>query len=199
MGEGMLLGPLVLFALAMCLTPGPNVVLVTASAASFGFRRVIPLMLGITLGFGAMIMAAGFGLAGLFQAEPRLQGALKYVGAAYLLYLAWRIALADAVGKGTTRARPVSFGGAVLFTLVNPKGWVTAIGALAAYTTIGGDALLQVSVIAGVLAAACFASVVLWGAFGAAIAHFLGTGRARRAFNWIMAGLLVVSLLPVLW
>ena len=199
MGEGMLLGPLVLFALAMCLTPGPNVVLVTASAANFGFRRAIPLMLGITLGFGAMIMAAGFGLAGLFRAEPRLHEALKYTGAAYLLYLAWRIARADAAGKGTTRARPVSFTSAVLFTWVNPKGWVTAIGALAAYTTIGADALLQVSVIAGVLAAACFASVVLWAAFGAAIARFLGTGRARRVFNWTMAGLLVASLLPVFW
>ena len=199
MGEGMLLGPLVLFALAMCLTPGPNVVLVTASAANFGFRRAIPLMLGITLGFSAMIMAAGFGLAGLFQAEPRLHEALKYAGAAYLLYLAWRIAWADVAGKGTARAKPVSFTGAVLFTWVNPKGWVTAIGALAAYTTIGADALLQVSVIAGVLAAACFASVVLWAAFGATIARFLGTGRARRVFNCTMAGLLAASLLPVLW
>ncbi len=58
MGEGILLGPLVLFAAAMCLTPGPNVVMVTASAANFGFRRAIPHMLGITLGFGVMVMAA---------------------------------------------------------------------------------------------------------------------------------------------
>jgi hypothetical protein len=117
-----LLGPLVLFAAALCLTPGPNVVLVTASAANFGFRRTIPQMLGITLGFGFMVLAAGFGLAGLFHAEPRLHTALKYAGATYLLYLAWRIAHADATGRASTRAKPINFVEAALFTWINPKG-----------------------------------------------------------------------------
>jgi threonine/homoserine/homoserine lactone efflux protein len=192
-----MLGPLVLFAAAMCLTPGPNVVMVTASAANFGFCRAIPQMLGVTTGFGVMIMAAGFGLAGLFHAEPRLHTVLKYAGAIYLLYLAWRIAQADAASSDSTRARPISFVEAVLFTWVNPKGWVATVGALAAYTTLEGDVLLQTSVIASVLSAACFASVVIWAAFGTAIGRFLHNPRARRAFNWSMAGLLVLSLIPV--
>jgi threonine/homoserine/homoserine lactone efflux protein len=199
MGEGILLGPLVLFAAAMCLTPGPNVVMVTASAANFGFRRAIPHMLGITLGFGFMVMAAGFGLAGLFHAEPRLHMALKYVGAAYLLYLAWRIARADAARGNSRRAKPINLVEAVLFTWLNPKGWVTAVGALAAYTSVGGDVLLQTSVIASVLAGACLASVVIWAGFGMAIARLLGSPRARMAFNWSMAGLLMLSLIPVFW
>ncbi|HJQ56565.1 MAG TPA: LysE family translocator [Vineibacter sp.] len=194
-----LLGPLVLFAAAMCLTPGPNVVMVTASAANFGFRRTIPQMLGITIGFAAMVLAAGFGLAGLFHAEPRLHTLLKYGGVAYLLYLAWRIARADATSGGARRAAPFGFIEAFLFTWVNPKGWVSAIGALSAYSTVGGDILLQTSIIAGVLAAACFVSVVVWAAIGAAIARLLADGRIRRAFNVSMAGLLVLSLLPVLW
>ena len=192
-----MLGPLVLFAMAMCLTPGPNVVMVTASAVNFGFRRAIPHMLGITLGFGVMVMAAGCGLAGLFQAEPRLHTLLKYAGASYLLYLAWRIAQADAASRDSTRARPISFVEAVLFTWVNPKGWVTAVGALAAYTTLDGDVLMQTSVIASVLAVACLASVVTWAAFGSAIGRFLRRPHARRTFNWSMAGLLVLSLIPV--
>jgi threonine/homoserine/homoserine lactone efflux protein len=194
-----LLGPLILFSAAMCLTPGPNVVMVTASAVNFGFYRAIPQMLGITLGFGLMVMAAGFGLAGLFHAEPRLHLLLKYVGAIYLLYLAWRIAQADAASSDSSRAKPINFIEAVLFTWVNPKGWVTAVGALAAYTTVGSNLLLQTSVIASVLASACLASVVMWGAFGAAIARFLRNPRARRTFNWSMAGLLVISLAPVFW
>ena len=197
MGEGILLGPLVLFAAAMCLTPGPSVVLVTASAANFGFRGALPLIFGITLGFGVMIMAVGLGLAGLFHAEPRLHMALKYAGAVYLLYLAWRIARADGAGRGPKQAKPIGFAGAVLFTWMNPKGWVTAVGALAAYTTLGGEVLQQTAVIAGVLAAACFASVVIWAGFGAAIGQLLGSPRARRIFNWSMAGLLAISLVPV--
>jgi threonine/homoserine/homoserine lactone efflux protein len=199
MGEGILLGPLVLFAAAMCFTPGPNVIMITASAANFGFRRAIPQMLGITLGFGFMIMASGLGLAALPHAAPQLHLALKYAGAVYLLYLACRIARADAASRDSRRAKPFSFVEAVLFTWANPKGWVTALGALAAYTTAEGNVLLETSVIAGVLAAACFGSVVVWAGFGAAIARFLGSSRARMAFNWAMAGLLVISLIPVFW
>jgi len=193
-----LLGPLILFAAAMCLTPGPNVVMVVASAVNFGFRRAIPHMLGVTFGFGSMVVAVGLGLAGLFHAEPRLHAMLKYAGGTYLLYLAWRIARADGTASGATRTQPITFVEAVLFQCVNPKGWVTAVGALAAYTTVEEN-LLQTSVIAAVLATACLSSVALWAAFGAAIARFLGRPALRRAFNWSMAGLLVVSLVPVFW
>jgi threonine/homoserine/homoserine lactone efflux protein len=192
-------GPLVLFAAAVTLTPGPNVVLVTASAANFGFVRTIPQMLGITLGFGALAIAAGFGLASAIQAEPGLHSALKYTGAAYLLYLAWRIARADAADGGAVRAKPIGSVEAALFTWVNPKAWVSVLGALAAYTTVGGDVLRETALIAVVLAAACMISCVLWAGFGAAVGRFLARPRARAAFNWSMAGLLVLSLVPVLW
>ena len=195
-----LLGPLALFAIAMTLTPGPNVVLVTASAANFGFRRTVPQMLGITLGFGTMVMATGLGFAGLVQAEPRLHSALKYAGAAYLLHLAWRIARADAA-NAATRARPIGFVEATLFTWMNPKAWVSALGAVAAYTTANGNGniLWQASVISAVLAAACLASVAIWAGFGSVIGRTLAGRRARLAFNLTMAGLLVLSLIPVFW
>ncbi len=191
-------GPLLLFAAATCLTPGPNVVMVMASTANFGFCRAVPHMLGITLGFAAMIIAIGLGLAGLFHAEPRLHTVLKYAGAAYLLWLAWRIARADAACDGSARARPISFVEGGLFTCINPKSWVTTLGALSAYTTPDGNMLLQIAVIASILAAACLLSLVLWGGFGVAIGRVLGYGRARRTFNWTMAGLLVLSLASVL-
>ena len=196
MGE--LLGPLVLFAAAVTLTPGPNVVLVTASAANFGFRRTIPQMLGITFGFGTMVMATGLGLAGVVQAEPRLHLLLKYAGAAYLLYLAWRIARADPA-SASARSRPIGFVEAMLFTWMNPKAWVSALGAAAAFTTIGGDLLWESAVIAAVLAAFCLSSAAAWAGFGTIIGRHLANPRARRVFNWSMAGLLALSLIPVFW
>jgi threonine/homoserine/homoserine lactone efflux protein len=193
-----LLGPLVLFAAAVTLTPGPNVVLVTASAANFGFRRTIPQMIGITVGFGSMVMAVGLGLAGVVHVEPRLHALLKYAGAAYLLYLAWRIARADAA-SASARARPIGFIEATLFTWMNPKAWVSALGAAAAFTTVGGDVLWESALIAGVLAAFCLISAVVWAGFGTMIGRTLARPSARVAFNWSMAGLLVLSLIPVLW
>jgi threonine/homoserine/homoserine lactone efflux protein len=194
----MYLGPLILFAAVMSLTPGPNVVMVTASAANFGFRLAIPHMLGITLGFFLLVMAVGLGLAGLVHSEPRLHTALKFGGSVYLLYLAWRIARAEAGSSVAARAKPIRFLEAVLFQWVNPKGWVFAVGALAAYTTVGGDVLWETSVIAVVNAAACLVSVMIWASFGAALGRYLGTPRRRLAFNWSMASLLVLSLLPVI-
>jgi threonine/homoserine/homoserine lactone efflux protein len=193
-----LLGPLVLFAAAVTLTPGPNVVLVTASAANFGFRRTIPQMLGITFGFGSMVLAVGLGLAGVVHAEPRLHALLKYAGAAYLLYLAWRIARADAA-SASARARPIGFLEATLFTWMNPKAWVSALGAAAAFTTVGGDVLRESALIAGVLAVFCLISAAVWAGFGVVIGRYLAKPSARVAFNWSMAGLLVLSLIPVFW
>jgi threonine/homoserine/homoserine lactone efflux protein len=193
-----LMGSLLLFAAIMTLTPGPNVVLVTASGANFGFYRTVPQMLGITFGFGAMAMAAGLGIASLVQAEPRVLVALNYAGAAYLLYLAWRIAHANPAA-GSARVKPIGFIEATLFTWANPKAWVSVLGALAAFTTTDRNVVWQISLISGVLAAFCLMSCAIWAGFGTAIGRFIGTPRARAVFNWAMAGLLVLSLIPVLW
>jgi threonine/homoserine/homoserine lactone efflux protein len=193
------IGALVVFAAAMTLTPGPNVVLVTASGANFGFRRTLPQMAGITLGFGLMVVAAGFGLAGLVRAAPASHFALKIAGAGYLVFLASRVARARSPEAAPTRARPVGFVEAWLFTWANPKAWVAVLGALAAFTTVGGALLAEVLLIAAVLAIFCALSCVVWAAFGTLIGRRLATERARRSFNRAMAALLVVSIVPVFW
>jgi threonine/homoserine/homoserine lactone efflux protein len=147
---------------------------------------------------GPLVLATGLGLASVVHAEPRLHAVLKYAGAAYLLYLAWRIARADAA-SGAARAKPIGFVAATLFTWMNPKAWVSALGAAAAFTTVGGDLLLESALIAAVLAAFCLLSAAVWAGFGTVIGRYLANPRVRRAFNWSMAGLLVLSLIPVLW
>ena len=195
----MLWGPLILFAAVMAFTPGPNVIMVTASGANFGFAKTVPQIFGITIGFGILVVAAGFGFAGIVNAEPRIHTALKYVGGAYLLYLAWSIATADRTEGGSPRARPIGALQAILLQWVNPKAWVFVLGALATYTTDGGDTIWETSVIAAISAISCFLSAATWAAFGAAIGRWLANPRARKAFNWSMAGLLVLSLIPVFW
>ncbi len=128
------------FAIAMSVTPGPNVLMVAAGAANAGVRATIPHMLGIAIGFGGMLLIVGLGLAGPFAAAPVLHTALKWGGAAWLLVLAWRIARAGAPGEGPPRP-PLGFLGAVLFQWVNPKAWMIALAAIPAFTTPDGDIL----------------------------------------------------------
>lgn len=194
-----MLGPLILFSAAMAFTPGPNIIMVTASGANFGFRRTIPAMLGVTLGFGSLIAAIGLGFAGLVQTFPWVHTVLKYAGAAYLLYLAWRIATAGDAATDSGRGRPLTVWQAALFQWINVKAWVAGIGAFAAFTTVGGDVGWEVAVITTVLTLNGLAAVAVWAAFGTLIGRFLGTPQARRVFNYVMAGLLVLSLIPVFW
>lgn len=190
------LGPLVTFAVATSMTPGPNNVMITASGANFGFVRSIPHMLGVAIGFMAMIAGIGLGLGEAFDRFPALHEILRYGGAAYLLYLAWRIATAAPMTADARPAatRPLSFVQAALFQWVNPKGWMMAVGALGAYTTVGGDFILETLAIALVFGAVGLPSVALWALLGVGIGRLLQAPWALRAFNVTMAVLLVASL-----
>jgi threonine/homoserine/homoserine lactone efflux protein len=188
-----MLPALVAFAAGMSFTPGPNNTLVTASGASFGFRRSLPLLLGIVVGFALMVAIVGLGATRLFQALPALHKVLKVAGSAYLLWLAWRIARADRAGPAGARTRPLSFVEATAFQWINPKGWVFAAGALSAFTSAGGNLVAEVALITSVLAIACLAGITTWCAVGVAIGRLLSSDRALAVFNWSMAGLLALS------
>lgn len=185
------------FAVSSTFTPGPNNLMVMAAAANFGYVRTIPHMIGISVGFPLMVVGVGLGLAPLFEHYPATHIVLKIAGAAYLLYLAWRIANAAPGGDGQTRSRPFRFYEAALFQWVNPKAWIMAMGAIATYTTIGGDLIAETLTIAGVFLAITYPAVSLWAGIGLGIARILAGPRAMRLFNQGMALLLVVSLAPI--
>ncbi|MEQ8816993.1 MAG: LysE family translocator [Thalassobaculum sp.] len=192
-----LFASIVTFAVSMSISPGPNNLMVTASGANFGFRRTIPHMLGISFGFPVMLLAIGLGLGQALAAWPQVHAVLRYVAAAYLLYLAWRIATAGGPGEAVARGRPFTFLQAAAFQWVNPKAWVIALSAVATYTAPDGSALAQILLIGAVFVVAAFLSLAVWAAFGTLIAGVLRSPRALRAFNLCMAGLLVLSLVPV--
>ena len=196
------------FAVSMSATPGPNNAMVTASGATWGFRRTVPHMLGISLGFPAMLVAVALGAGEVLRARPWLHEALRWAGAAYLLWLAWKIGTAEPEPPGAAEARapdrsggsrPLSFTQAALFQWVNPKAWVIALGAVAAYTTAAGSGLAaQAAVLALVFLLVTLPTVALWTLVGVGAARVLRTRRALRAFNLAMAALLVLSLAPTL-
>ena len=187
--------PLVTFAVATAITPGPNNIMLTASGANFGFRRTLPHMLGVAIGFTIMVLAIGLGLSEFFERFPLIHQVLRYGGGAYLLYLAYRIATAAPTPDAAQPAgHPLTFLQAALFQWINPKSWMMAVGAISAYTTVGGNLMLESVLIAVTFGAIGLPSTALWAGLGVAIARLLRTRWALRAFNVAMALLLVASL-----
>jgi len=187
----------VLFATVMFFTPGPNNIMLLSSGLTYGFRRTLPHVAGITIGVAFMIGTVGLGLGTIFIAWPVLQTILKYAGVGYLIYLAAAIAMSGPASAQDNRRGPMTFWGAAMFQWINVKGWVMVIGSITAYAAIASfpwNIVIQVALclLLGVLA--CSA----WALFGSALRPLLTSPGAVRGFNIVMAVLLLASLYPVL-
>ena len=186
------------FAVATSFTPGPNNLMLASAGAQFGFARTLPQQAGVVIGFAIMTLAIGFGIAALITAVPAVFLAMKVASIAYMLWLAWKIATAESTSSNPSKGTPMGFLRAAAFQWVNPKGWMMALGAVTTYTTLSTDLWLQILVITLILALVGVASTSTWVLFGQIIRRYLTTPARRIAFNWTMAGLLVLSIVPVL-
>jgi threonine/homoserine/homoserine lactone efflux protein len=188
---------LIAFGAVMAFTPGPNNIMVLSSGLTYGFRRTVPHIAGIAIGVSFMVAATGLGLGAIFVAWPILQTILKYAGIAYLIYLAAVIAMSGAVTPGEdSRAAPMTFWGAALFQWVNVKGWVMAIGVITAYSAVASFPW-NIAMQAALMFVMGALSSVVWALFGSSLRPVLTSPRAVRAFNIVMAILLLASLYPV--
>ena len=186
------------FAVVSAFTPGPNNLLLAASGANFGIRRTIPHLLGVVCGFPLLMLAVGLGLGTLFQRHPEVHTVLKFGGAAFLIYLAWRVATAGHRTAEAAPGRPLTFLEAALFQWVNPKAWIFAVTAIATYTTVGGRASIEIAVILAISVLVTVGATIAWIGFGVGLNRFLQKSpRMLRAFNVSMALLLVLSIVPV--
>lgn len=186
------------FAAAALFTPGPNNIMLMASGLNYGFRRTLPHVAGVTLGFSFLVAVIGFGLGAVFAAYPVLHTVLKYAGAAYLIYLAILIALSGpAQSQDGVDGKPMTFFGAALFQWINVKGWVIAVGAITAYAAIANYPL-NVVMLSLLLFLVGLSSSIAWVLLGTSLQPLVRSPRAVRIFNVVMALLLLASLYPVL-
>ncbi|MDX8348337.1 MULTISPECIES: LysE family translocator [unclassified Cognatiyoonia] len=186
------------FAFASSITPGPNNLMLMASGANYGLRRTVPHMLGISLGHAFMVVMVGIVLLRMFEAYPALNTLLKVLSAAYMLWLARKIANAVAPEAKEVTGKPFTFLQAAAFQWVNPKAWFMAITAISAYAPQEMGVLIGSLLVALVFSATNLPSVTVWAWIGVQVRRWLGTARRLRIFNVTMAVLLVVSLYPML-
>jgi threonine/homoserine/homoserine lactone efflux protein len=192
-----LLYAFLIFAAVMAFTPGPNNIMLLSSGLTWGFRRTLPLLAGVLLGGTFMIATVGLGLGAVFVAYPVLKTILKYAGAAYLIYLAAVIAMSDATAteQGVGRG-PMTFWASVLFQWVNVKAWVMIIGAITIYAAIAAYPW-NVAIQSAICLIIGIAATSSWALFGHALRPILTSPAKVRAFNIVMAVLLLGSLIPV--
>ncbi len=186
------------FCLAASITPGPNNMMLLSSGATFGLRRTLPHMVGISGGCAVMVLLLGWSLGGLAERLPGLYPALHVVSTAYLLWLAWRIATSSGPHESARRGGPLRVVDAAAFQWVNPKAWAMVLGAVGTFARPGHMAT-DVPVIALVLVGVGFPCIALWAGSGSALKRWLRHPRALRAFNVSAAMLLVLSIAPGLW
>jgi len=186
-----------IFASIAAITPGPNNLMLAASGANYGAKRTIPHLLGVTIGFLCLILAAGLGLSGLFTALPQLYDIMRVLSLFFLVYLAWKIANAGPIEEASA-SKPLSFGTAFLFQWVNPKGTTVTISTITAYTSSTDSFLTDLTLIIVIFGITTLISTIAWTIAGQFIGTFLQDKKRRQIFNYVMAGLLVAALLPVI-
>lgn len=192
---------LILFSSVTAFTPGPNNLLALASGANYGYRKTLPHILGVCIGFTIMLFLVAAGLGRLFKAVPAAYLILKYAAFAYLVYLAWKIAASTSIDKNREKKetdKPITFLGSVAFQWINPKAWIASVTVVASFTVPEAFwASLCVGSAANIILV--FSAVSSWALFGTIVKTWLSDPLRLRIFNVTMGVLLVVSILPSLW
>lgn len=190
------LGALLLFASAMAFTPGPNTTLSAALAANGGLRAAMRFVLGVPIGWGLLLGACVLGLGAVLDAAPTLRAAVKAAGLAYMLWLAWKLARGGAPAgarTGDAATLRVGFWQGVALQGVNIKAWMNALMISAGWITVDAHWVDRALQVLPLMMAYGFASNFTYALVGSALRHWLAQGRRLRAFNRVLAAVLVVT------
>ena len=186
-----LLAAISIYYVIMYATPGPNNSILTASGIKFGFTRTIPNILGIPTGHGIQLTLVCFGLGSLFLQFPILLNMLKYIGATYLLYLAWKMFGSLNVKTIEDKSAPLKYYEAILFQFVNPKAWVICITAVSLFYPekenifVGTLFMVVISTIINI------PSISIWAFGGSIIRKYLSNKKLKKTIEWLLAFLLI--------
>jgi threonine/homoserine/homoserine lactone efflux protein len=189
-----------MFSFATSMTPGPNNIMLLSSGLTFGYKRTVPHMLGVVIGFPVMTIFVGLGLGEFFKIYPSAFTILKIAGIGYLLWLAWQIAKSTPTFKDNDEdSQPLKFMPIVLFQWINPKNWIKIITAMSVYVTSVENATTQIIVITIIFFLTVFVSANSWSLGGVVLKKLIKSDIGIRRFNIIMAILLVLSIVPTVF
>ena len=183
-----------LFWFVTAYTPGPNNVVASYSGFNFGIIKTLPHILGVTIGFTSLLLFLSIGLINVFKLFPIIQVVMRYLGTLFLIYLSYKIAFSDATNE-TKKENPVKFIETFLFQYLNPKGVTVAIIVVSTYVELGENYINYATQI--VLLAFLFSitSITLWTFVGKFLRKFATNDKFIKYFNYVMSGLLLLSII----
>ena len=182
-----------LFWFVTAFTPGPNNIVASYSGFNFGIKKTIPHILGVTLGFTALIISLIVGLINIFKIYPIIQEILKYLGTLFLLYLAFKISFSNS-NNNSTSENPVKFIETFLFQFLNPKGVIVGIIVVSTYIQVDENYInysLQVIILALLFS---ITSITSWTLVGRFLRKFATNEKFIKYFNYAMSVLLILSI-----
>lgn len=187
-----------IFGFVTSVTPGPNNTYLLASGMNYGLKKSLPYLFGLLIGLTIVVLSIIFGVGVVFTKFPFAYQVLKWVGFAYICWMAYGVATS---GTKTAKAKTDSYVGfwkAIGFQFVNPKAWIVSLSFVATYVPVGQS--LWVEIVFGlVLVLTTFPGAFIWATLGQLLSTWLSDAQKRRIFNYIAAVLLVLTMVPVLF
>ncbi|WP_313475144.1 LysE family translocator [Stutzerimonas kunmingensis] len=179
------------FALGSSITPGPVNLVALNCGARFGFRASARHITGATVGFTLLLLLIGLGLYELLERAPILMRGIQWGGVAFLLYMAWRLAVDDGRLEPAAAGNGPSLLDGALMQWLNPKAWLASVAGMGLFAA-NGD-VLRVWLFAGLYFVICYGSIACWAGAGAFLSRYLQEPGRVRWLNRTMALLLAGS------
>ncbi|HNV34948.1 MAG TPA: LysE family transporter [Bacillota bacterium] len=176
------------YAVIQIFTPGPNNIMAMNNATNFGILNSIGFDFGVMAGFFVIVVVSCLFSTALYAVVPTVEPIVTVIGAAYILYLAWKTFTAGG-HKDDSRAGIRNFLPGVVVQFINPKGLLMALTVSSVYITPSFTSIWPMVGLAALLGAMCLVSTLMWGLFGSLFQKFF-TGH-RKLVNAIMALLLL--------
>jgi threonine/homoserine/homoserine lactone efflux protein len=194
---------LLVLATAMSFSPGPNTTLSTALGANHGLRRALPFVCAVPVGWGALLLVCALGLGALVLAVPLLSWAVKVVGVAYLLWLAWKVSQSRQLSEADASRLNVTFWQGAALQFVNIKAWMLALAIVSGWIAGREAPGMRLAIVLPVMLAYAFVSNLAYALAGSLLREWLtgpaGSGLRLRWFNYAMAAVLVVTAIWMLF
>ena len=183
-----------LFWIVAAYTPGPNNVVASYSGFNFGIKKTIPHIFGVTFGFTFLVILLTLGLVNIFKLFPIIQNVLKYLGSFFLIYLAYKISFSKFSSEKKSE-NPITFFDTFIFQFLNPKGVLIGIIIVSTYVEYGENYIsyaTQVILFAFIIS---LSSITFWTFLGKYLRKFATNEKFIKYFNYVMSGLLLLSII----